>query len=398
MDAARANNAIATGLPGIDSALGGILEPGIVEIIGRSGVGKSQLAMTLSARFIAQGALAAGPSSVSPHGVVFIDTEGKFPPRRCLEIALGFSRDELSRGAIQAAMSAQLVCLRAKDSTGLRHIVDGLESVMARVRARLVVVDSIAALIRRDFDTSGLRERQAHLSSIAAKLKQLADAYGAVVLVTNQVSGVLGEGEGGALPSGMVRPALGMTWSHCVNTRLVLEMTKLEVDAPGDAAFLGAAPSSSDLTASSEPSAILQPQTHPPSSVLGAGREADSAAAARDAARLGGVRSITIAKSPVAAHAVDHFVVCAAGTVPLPPGDRLRLATHASSNPFTGVLAGTSAFAAAQAAAGFPSDDERPIHDGIAPPARAPAAPDEDEDAFAGLTEAELAALEAACQ
>jgi RecA/RadA recombinase len=420
MAESRSRTRIATGLPGIDAALGGPFEPGIVEVIGRSGVGKSQFAMTVAAQFISDSAR----SGRAPQGVVFIDTEGKFPPRRCVEIATSAAADDSSRKAIAAAMATHMTFLRANDSSELRRIVENLESTMSRVQARLVVVDSIAALARRDFDGSGLRARQAQLSDIAAKLKQLADAYNAVVLVTNQVSGVLADDEGGALPSGMVRPALGNTWSHCVNTRLVLEMTTLEVDtatghdeddedageerAEAAATRRGSEPhpaSSSSFRYDGVSSRSAQP---------GVAHALDPAKAVRLAAQQAGIRSITIAKSPVAPHAVDHFVVCAAGVRPLPSGDRLRQASRAAASSASGALAGTSVFDASVAAAGFASEvgddalmtrsegisaavaaqDGRNRGGGAGPPELEE---EEEEDVFAGLTEAELAALADTC-
>ena len=106
---------------------------------------------------------------------------------------------------------------------------------------RLIVVDSVAALVRREFGgTERLVERQDVLSRIASQLKflslslslwvcgciqkliahanhrTLAESFDIHVLVTNHVQG------GGA----EIAPALGNTWFHAVNTRLVLSQTE----------------------------------------------------------------------------------------------------------------------------------------------------------------------------
>ena len=360
--AAGAAACLPTGLRDLDHALGGGLGAGsIVEAVGETGVGKSQLAMSMAARAplpAVRGGLGGG--------VLFVDTEGKFSPSRLCEIATNLDAvvgDPVQAEARVAAVLEAVTVMRATNSRELRAIMEDLEAIVARSKVRLVVVDSVAALARRDFDQSSLRERQGELSRIASLLKSVAEAYGLVVLVTNQVAGRLSPEEAGPMPGGTVRPALGNTWSHCVNTRLVLQ--------------------------------------HLPASVVAlppAGAAAGPFAAALHAAAEGGVRTVSVAKSPVAPNATDVYVIGAAGITPLPAGTRFEGgggATEAAGAALGSAWASVSASAAADSLAGTGIRDR--IAE-VAAPSESPAgsrAAAEDADVFDGLTEAELAALEA---
>ncbi|KAI5060702.1 hypothetical protein GOP47_0025122 [Adiantum capillus-veneris] len=108
---------------------------------------------------------------------------------------------------------------------------------------RLLIIDSVAALFRSDFDNNAkdLAMRTEWFFKLSSKLKQYAHDYDIAVLVTNQVvddvdseclakpnavSAML-SGKSGPLISASRRviPALGIGWSHCVNTRLFLSRT-----------------------------------------------------------------------------------------------------------------------------------------------------------------------------
>ena len=66
--------------------------------------------------------------------------------------------------------------------------MDSLEEVIIEKDVKFVVIDSIAAIARREFDTKALWHRQALLGKQAALLKLLAENYDIPVLVTNQVT------------------------------------------------------------------------------------------------------------------------------------------------------------------------------------------------------------------
>ena len=96
---------------------------------------------------------------------------------------------------------------------------------------RLLIVDSIAAPMRRDFGADSAPQRSAAIFQCAQTLKRLADQHHLAVVVINQVgSADLGgnaNGGGGArsIQDALLssRAALGTSWYHCVSTRFVLE-------------------------------------------------------------------------------------------------------------------------------------------------------------------------------
>lgn len=104
-----------------------------------------------------------------------------------------------------------------------------------RLPVRLIVLDSIAALFRGEFNNTAadMKRRSSLFFKISGELKRLAGRYGAAVVVTNQVVDFMGAVEGingirvGNLSSlhssgRRVCPALGLAWSNCVNSRLFL--------------------------------------------------------------------------------------------------------------------------------------------------------------------------------
>mmetsp|Transcript_13364 Transcript_13364/g.34034 ORF Transcript_13364/g.34034 Transcript_13364/m.34034 type:complete len:178 (+) Transcript_13364:592-1125(+) len=104
----------------------------------------------------------------------------------------------------------------------LRYRVPGL---LAANRVRLIVIDSIAALFRTYMDDN-LPQRSALLMSLAAEMKRISEQMHVAFIVVNQVTDSFGEDDSGAPPPAAgqqaKRAALGLTWSHCVNTRVLL--------------------------------------------------------------------------------------------------------------------------------------------------------------------------------
>ena len=79
----------------------------------------------------------------------------------------------------------------------------------------LVVLDSIAAPTRRDFGAESAMARVNAIFQIAQTLKRIADQLQVAVVVVNQVGNLDEFGQGNA--------ALGVSWHHCVSTRLMLD-------------------------------------------------------------------------------------------------------------------------------------------------------------------------------
>ena len=161
-------------------------------------------------------------------------------------------------GFVRVAQVADVAQLEAR--------LGELERMLAQGRTRLVVLDSVAALHRDLLGQAGYDapERSRGLTSLAALLKGFNHTFGVAVVVVNQVSDVVDEAVslaaaqacGPAAPMAAagaeaaasslarqlgavfsngrwMRPALGIVWSSCVTTRVM--MTHPRFEPPGGA-------------------------------------------------------------------------------------------------------------------------------------------------------------------
>eukprot|EP00892_Ulva_mutabilis_P003147 jgi/Ulvmu1/12833/UM098_0015.1 len=215
LHAERCNSRLSLGLPNIDVALGnGLLVGAITELVGPAGIGKSQLCMSLAARAcLPQGLDAA---------VVYIDTEMKFKEKRLLQIM----KAHLTKSAVGSECSSSYLntlgkrmhVIQPKTGLELMNVLQRLPVELSRRSVGLVIVDSIAMLARLEFSQEDIPRRQRVLAQQAALLKRSAEQFNLTVVVTNQITGGQGNGSGDGQ-----RAALGVVWSHAVNTRLVME-------------------------------------------------------------------------------------------------------------------------------------------------------------------------------
>ncbi|KAI5355885.1 hypothetical protein L3X38_008780 [Prunus dulcis] len=125
----------------------------------------------------------------------------------------------------------------------LQLTVGDIEAFIAidhtRLPVKLIVIDSIAALFRSQYQTTptDLKRRSEMFFNISGTLKGLANKFGLVVVVTTQVVDFIGPHDGvngvrlGNLESldisgRWVSPALGLAWAHCINSRVFLARHK----------------------------------------------------------------------------------------------------------------------------------------------------------------------------
>jgi RAD51-like protein 1 len=238
----RARRALPLGVAGLDRALRGGLPPSVTEVCGAAGAGKTQLCLTATAA-----ALAAGGR------VVFLDTEASFSPSRLRELLAARFPQAFGGGGggggAAAAAAAALARVSVFSPRTLADAVDACaaleEHVLAAGDVRLVVVDSVAALARRDFDGAApggsMAARAELLLRLSSALKALADVFSLPILLTNQVTTRFAArpppgGAAGcdAALDAELTPALGPTWAHAVNTRLLLGVSAGAAAAGGD--------------------------------------------------------------------------------------------------------------------------------------------------------------------
>ncbi|XP_071370947.1 DNA repair protein RAD51 homolog 2 isoform X3 [Centroberyx affinis] len=214
-----------TSLPALDKLLRGGLPCGtITEVTGPSGCGKTQMCLMLSV-------LATLPRSMGglDSSVIYIDTESAFSAERLVEIAQSRFPEYFSCKERVLQMAGRVHLFRELTCQDVLHRLEKLEEDIISTEAGLVVLDSVASVVRKEFDTTlpgNLMHRSSLLGQEAATLKYLAHEFRIPVVLTNQITthvGDRGSVPSGEVDSGFVTAALGNTWSHSVNTRLIVQ-------------------------------------------------------------------------------------------------------------------------------------------------------------------------------
>ncbi|XP_073348726.1 DNA repair protein XRCC3 isoform X3 [Pagrus major] len=181
---------LSVGCPVLDELLrGGLPVGGVTELSGESGAGKTQLALQLclSVQYPTQHG---GLNS----GAVYICTEDVFPSSRLQQL---ISDQSCLRSDIPPTLISRL---QFSDHVYIEHTAD-LESLqvclsrrvpllLARGAVRLLVVDSVAALFRCEFQASDWLERTKQLLSFSSTLHHLSQEFNTPVLCINQVTDV----------------------------------------------------------------------------------------------------------------------------------------------------------------------------------------------------------------
>ncbi|KAJ4958332.1 hypothetical protein NE237_025443 [Protea cynaroides] len=186
-----------TGCPIIDRVLsGGIPCNSITELVGESGCGKTQLCLQLllSAQLpISHGGLRASS--------LFIHSEFPFPLRRLKQLSLSFCSSHPHLLPYQDP--CDFIFVRAVQSAEeLLVLFDRIDALLtcppSKLPVKLIVIDSIAALFRSEFENTpaDLKRRYSLFFRISGKLKLQAKRR--------------------------VCPALGLAWANYVNSRLFL--------------------------------------------------------------------------------------------------------------------------------------------------------------------------------
>lgn len=279
----------------------------VTEFAGEASAGKTQLALQL----LLQVQLPTSKGGLDG-AAVYISTEGPFPSMRLAQLAREFGRkhqpfvptrnhnssssstSSSSNATKTTATSApypsssdklrsssftdSVYLLQATDIDDLDLLIATKLPVLAdRKGIRLVVLDSIAAVMRGEFDSSreDLQERSCWMWEIAGRLKRLAYEHNVAVVVMNQATSLITsfpienaprnqrttsslssqpkfqrsqdyENSSGPLhlmTSGVLRAApgvnctkaaLGPNWTSCVNTRIMLHRTPARLSVAQD--------------------------------------------------------------------------------------------------------------------------------------------------------------------
>lgn len=210
---------LSMGCKTLDTVLrGGILSSGITELVGQSATGKTQFCLQLSIMVqlpLEQGGLAGS--------VVYVSTEHAFPDQRLQQMIPYFRRKypQLNKDPGSG------IFLQKSDSIEeLWHVIAHKipKAIELNSNIRLVIIDSIAALFRAEQESVSSRAQR--VGMFGQRLKELSDSNRVPIVCTNQVSDYISESFEGA--SKMIIPALGLTWSNTVNTRILLQRKEAE--------------------------------------------------------------------------------------------------------------------------------------------------------------------------
>ncbi|XP_050570699.1 DNA repair protein RAD51 homolog 4 isoform X3 [Cygnus atratus] len=202
--------------PRLDQLLDSGLYTGeVTELMGAPGSGKTQVCLSITASV---------SLGLKQH-VLFLDSTGGFTASRLYQMLQAQAEDEEEQAVGDTALS-QLEALQRIQVARVFDVYEML-SALQEVRDRLsqqavsctgplktVVIDSVSAVIH---PLLGGRQSEglAIMMQLARELKMLAKEFSLAVVVTNQVTR--------DSSTGLLKPALGRSWSFVPSTRVLLE-------------------------------------------------------------------------------------------------------------------------------------------------------------------------------
>jgi len=158
-------------------------------------------------------------SQIAPDaGALYISTEGEFPIKRYRQMCqlLKERRSQYAHTDFESDLFVECVSTVAE----LRDLsLDRLPALLRRKNVKLIVVDSVASLIRFEFGAQESTEKGKVLATLVSRWRELSSAFRLPFVVTNQMTDQLSQVEGGEAQS---VPALGRSWANLLNVRMVL--------------------------------------------------------------------------------------------------------------------------------------------------------------------------------
>eukprot|EP01028_Stygiella_incarcerata_P000255 TRINITY_DN10327_c0_g1_i1.p1 TRINITY_DN10327_c0_g1~~TRINITY_DN10327_c0_g1_i1.p1 ORF type:complete len:406 (-),score=106.53 TRINITY_DN10327_c0_g1_i1:54-1223(-) len=233
---------------------GGLLTNGITEICGESASGKTQFGLQLCF----QSQLLSSFGGLEGR-TLYVNSEGEFPWPRLEEIGRMYS---LKHPDHRLPFMENIYVENVSSLEEMEGVLfNRLPLRVEKDAVRVVVIDSIASVVRHEFvELQSYRERAERLVAIAQHLKRLVDRHDLIVVVMNQVSDIISASDDsfgmkrsnglvesdfrthpslsvpmeGNFPISWVRSdgkrstaSLGYVWAHCVTTRIALERVDL---------------------------------------------------------------------------------------------------------------------------------------------------------------------------
>ncbi|KAF4017591.1 hypothetical protein G4228_008793, partial [Cervus hanglu yarkandensis] len=145
------------------------------QITGPPGCGKTQFCIMMSI-------LATLPTNMGglEGAVVYIDTESAFSAERLVEIAESRFPRYFDTEEKLLLTSSKVHLYRELSCDEVLQRIESLEEEIISKGVKLVIVDSVASVVRKEFDTQlqgNMRERNKFLAREAASLKYLAEEF-----------------------------------------------------------------------------------------------------------------------------------------------------------------------------------------------------------------------------
>ena len=207
-----------TGCDAIDGLLGGGLRQGeVIEIVGPSASGKTQVCLSAAASFAALG-----------HRVVYVDTGGGFSATRIKQFHRGFLTEDADEGEVARNLRQTLDLIavhRCHDVFSLLHLLSQLAEEASeddnnpdRATMGLLVIDSLSSLLS-PLLTKAHHQGYTIMATVAASLRGLATTRKTAALYTNHTvsagQDALADDHGSNL-----KPALGARWTSVPHRRI----------------------------------------------------------------------------------------------------------------------------------------------------------------------------------
>jgi archaellum biogenesis ATPase FlaH len=218
------------------------LSRGIIDVVGEASCGKTQFCLQLLLNCVLPidlGGLG--------KGALYIHTEGDFPVKRWEQLKAYRTSITPSKSLGESQWESNLVLERASSQEAMENILARIRPILRAKSCALVIIDSIAALVRE----VPKDKRNDVLYHWVSFLQETSDDIGIPIITTNQVvdhfedipgspSAVhprsslgLAKRHSSFLATGRrVLPALGLRWSELVNARLALTRTSQQYDGP----------------------------------------------------------------------------------------------------------------------------------------------------------------------
>jgi len=187
---------------------------GIIEIVGESAVGKSQLALQLCLMVQLPKHLGGLKGDA-----LYLTTEAFYSNRLetlkyyfMLKYGKNFDDDPCQHIYVETLIDLEMQ--QHYLNYYLPNILEKLPNI------RLIIIDSIAFNFRGENNILSYQERAKTLTEIAIRLKEISDKKNLIIICINQVSDNFND-IGYKLSNEKI-PTLGLTWSNCINTRIEL--------------------------------------------------------------------------------------------------------------------------------------------------------------------------------